>query len=171
MVSEYRTIRTMRAVILLQCRVVLCVLLLLVSSLVLKVVHHRHPASTGPAIDAAVLPLLVALIKHPVQTMCSGLGVWRSRRRRYVGREGGSSVTGRRAATEDLLSGLRREEVVPSGLLRKSVTIGHLIQSTSGRTEALARCDERKPWGSRRSFRVDRPVAWRAGLGSCFVGT
>jgi hypothetical protein len=107
---------------------VLRVLLLLVTRLVLKIVHHWHPAPSGPAIDAAVLPLLMALVKHSVQAMRGGLGVRRSGRRGYIGRKGGSNVTRRRAVTEDLVSRLRWEEEVPSGLLRKSVTIGHLIQ-------------------------------------------
>jgi hypothetical protein len=59
------TICRVRIVILLESRVVLGVLLL-VTVLVLKVVHHWHPSSTWPTVDTAMLPLLVALIEHPV---------------------------------------------------------------------------------------------------------
>lgn len=82
---EHRTICRMRTVVLLQRRVMLRVLLLLVARLVLEIIHHRYATSAGPAIDAAVLPLLVALIKHSVQTMCSGLGVGRAGWRWYIG--------------------------------------------------------------------------------------
>lgn len=113
-------------------------LLLLVAGLVLEIVHHRHPAPTRSAIDAAMLPLLVALVKHAVEVMRSGLSVGGSGWRGDIGRESGSNVTWRRAVAEDLVSGLRREEEVPSGRLRKPVTIGHLIRSARGRREALA---------------------------------
>lgn len=79
MVSEYGTIRTVGAVLLLKCGMMLRVLLLLlVPRLVLEVVHHWHAPPTWSAIDAAMLPLLVALIKHSVQGMRSGLGIGRS---------------------------------------------------------------------------------------------
>lgn len=78
MVAKDRTIRSMRIVILLESRVVLC-MLLLVTALVLEVVHHRHSPSTRPAIGAAMLPLLVALSEHSVEIVRWGVRIWRSR--------------------------------------------------------------------------------------------
>jgi hypothetical protein len=134
--------------------VVLCVLL--VTRLVLKVVHHGHPPSTGPTIDAAMLPLLVALVKHSVEAMRRGLRVGRSGWRGCIGGEGRPDGIRWRGVPEDLVPrlGVLWEVVVPSALLRKSVTIGHLIWSARGRREALAQWDERRPLDGRRDFRI-----------------
>lgn len=66
MVAEYCSIRRVRRMVLLYISVVLCVVLLI---LMLEIIHHGHTPA-GPSIDAAMLPLLMALVVHPVE-------VWR----------------------------------------------------------------------------------------------
>lgn len=41
-------------------------MLLMTALMLLKVVHQWHPSSTGSSIDAAMMPLLLALIIHTV---------------------------------------------------------------------------------------------------------
>ena len=72
MVSKYRAIRCVCAVILLDVRVVLHVLSLVVV-LMLEIVHRWHPSPTS-SINPAMLPLLVILIEHAVEILC-----WRVR--------------------------------------------------------------------------------------------
>lgn len=149
-----QAIGRVRIVILLQGRVMLCVLL--VAGLVLKVVHHWHPPSTRPTIDAAMLPLLMALVKHSVKVMRRGLRVGRSGWRGRISWEGRPDGIRRRDVAEDLVPrlGVLWEVVVPSALLRKPVTIGHLIWSVRVGREALAQWDERRPLEGRRNIRI-----------------
>jgi hypothetical protein len=48
--------------------------LLLMGVLVLEVVHHGHTLTIWAAINSAMLPLLVGLAEHPVETL-----VWRGK--------------------------------------------------------------------------------------------
>lgn len=144
MVPKYGAIRRMRVMILLEIGVVLCMLRIRMLE-VIHPTHWRHASPARSSIDTAVLPLMLSLIVHLVETWGWGVRIRRSRRRRSVSVEG-SYVVGRRARTQNLLlPGVYRlcwEVIVPTWLC-VSVTICHLSPPCNSRGGVLTP-DERE---------------------------
>ena len=132
-----------RTMILLYAWMVLRMLLLLMRVLVLKVIHHLDsPSPTRAAVNATMLPLM-SLIEHAKKTLCRRVRTWRSGRRRRIRVEAWSNAVGWCCVSGYLVTRMMRLGmlwviVVPSTLLWKSVTIGHLIPPQSKQAAALA---------------------------------